>query len=195
MCIADSTTCLRCQRFGLNATTVLIQRGLRAIHDEQPYSVNCRGAINPVAPDSFYQIRIPPGKSVKEGLFFVEERREFLRTHRNSEINTINRIFDTFQEIMLVRTLNSGTWIKSVSIPERSELPVTHYYCNKGRVLKEFPTQRLSSFVRCMAKMCRFKRVLWAFNPLNAELNPICHLLALLGVHFLHVSRIRVKSF
>ena len=33
-----------------------------------------------------------------------------------------------------------------------------------------------------------------AINPLNAELNPICHLLALLGVHFLHVSRIRVKS-
>ena len=31
-------------------------------------------------------------------------------------------------------------------------------------------------------------------NLLNAELNPICHLLALLGVHFLHVSRIRVKS-
>ena len=32
------------------------------------------------------------------------------------------------------------------------------------------------------------------FNPLNAELNPICLLLALLGVHFLHVSRIRDKS-
>jgi hypothetical protein len=32
-------------------------------------------------------------------------------------------------------------------------------------------------------------------NTLNAELNPICHLLALLGVHhFLHVSRIKVKS-
>ena len=32
-------------------------------------------------------------------------------------------------------------------------------------------------------------------NPLNAKLNPICHLLALLGVHhFLHVSRIRVKE-
>ena len=31
-------------------------------------------------------------------------------------------------------------------------------------------------------------------NPLNTELNPICHLLALLGVHFLHVTRIRVKS-
>jgi len=33
------------------------------------------------------------------------------------------------------------------------------------------------------------------FNPLNAELNPICHLLALLGTHhILHVSRIRVKE-
>jgi len=31
-------------------------------------------------------------------------------------------------------------------------------------------------------------------NPLNTELNPICHLLALLGAHhFLHVSRIRLK--
>jgi hypothetical protein len=33
-----------------------------------------------------------------------------------------------------------------------------------------------------------------SLNPLNAELNPICHLLALLGAHpRLHVSRIRVK--
>jgi len=32
-------------------------------------------------------------------------------------------------------------------------------------------------------------------NPLNAELNPICHLLELLGAHpILHVSRIRVKT-
>jgi len=31
-------------------------------------------------------------------------------------------------------------------------------------------------------------------NPLNAELNPICHLLALLGAHhILHISSIRVK--
>ena len=32
-------------------------------------------------------------------------------------------------------------------------------------------------------------------NPLNPELNPICCLPALLGAnHFLHVSRIKVKS-
>ena len=39
----------------------------------------------------------------------------------------------------------------------------------------------------------------WAWlgliNPLNAELNPICHLLALLeGHHIFHVSGLRVKK-
>jgi hypothetical protein len=34
-----------------------------------------------------------------------------------------------------------------------------------------------------------------SFNPLNPELNPICHLLALLGAHhILHVSRVRVNN-
>jgi hypothetical protein len=34
------------------------------------------------------------------------------------------------------------------------------------------------------------------FKPLNAELNLICHLLALLGAHrILHVSMIRVKIY
>jgi hypothetical protein len=37
--------------------------------------------------------------------------------------------------------------------------------------------------------------LLFIFNPLNAELNPFCHLLALLGAHHIfHVSRIRVKQ-
>jgi len=32
------------------------------------------------------------------------------------------------------------------------------------------------------------------FNPLNAELNSVCHLLALLGAHHIfHVSGLRVK--
>ena len=32
-------------------------------------------------------------------------------------------------------------------------------------------------------------------NPLNTELNPFCHLLALLGAHhILHVSRVRVNT-
>jgi hypothetical protein len=35
----------------------------------------------------------------------------------------------------------------------------------------------------------------YIFNPLNAELNPIRHLLALVGAHhFVHVRRIRVNT-
>ena len=52
----------------------------------------------------------------------------------------------------------------------------------------------LSSFFLSPAKFLSvcYDRLL--FNPLKPELNPICCLLALLGVHhFLHVSRIRVK--
>jgi hypothetical protein len=42
------------------------------------------------------------------------------------------------------------------------------------------------------SQSCRSGR---RINPLNAKLNPICHLLALLGAHHvLHVSRIRVKK-
>jgi len=34
------------------------------------------------------------------------------------------------------------------------------------------------------------------FNTLNAELNPICHLMALLGAHhIIHVSRVRVNAY
>ena len=59
-----------------------------------------------------------------------------------------------------------------------------------------------------LAPLCMFSYLGWfkneavsvihhhyIINPLNAELNPICYLLALLGPHhFLHKSRIRVKS-
>jgi len=43
--------------------------------------------------------------------------------------------------------------------------------------------------------LCTHKIGLCIINPLNAALNPIRYLLALLGAHhFLRVSRIRVKS-
>jgi len=48
-------------------------------------------------------------------------------------------------------------------------------------------------------RMCEFRFItrpiyLLFLNPLNPELNPICYLLALLAHHFLHISRIRIKS-
>ena len=60
----------------------------------------------------------------------------------------------------------------------------------------EFCTERLID-----AKLKTGKRGLktadWkkSINPLNAELNPIRHLLALVGArHIVHVSRVRVKE-
>jgi len=46
----------------------------------------------------------------------------------------------------------------------------------------------------CVRARARSKKELFnIFNPLNTELNPICHLLALLGAHYiLQISRIRV---
>jgi hypothetical protein len=49
----------------------------------------------------------------------------------------------------------------------------------------------------CLADIgcCFCVRRFWQIiNPLNAKLNPICHLLALLGAHhILHVSMIKVE--
>ena len=44
---------------------------------------------------------------------------------------------------------------------------------------------------RANVQTCKVTVALVLFNP---ELNPICYLLALLAHHFLHVSRMRVKS-
>jgi len=49
------------------------------------------------------------------------------------------------------------------------------------------------SFLQIYSSLILFYFIL--FNPLNAKLNPICHLLALLGAHhILHVSGIRVED-
>jgi len=46
----------------------------------------------------------------------------------------------------------------------------------------------------CLCACLYMSSLYKSFNPLNAELNPICYLLALLGAHhFLHLRRIRVK--
>ena len=57
-------------------------------------------------------------------------------------------------------------------------------------ILKHWGTTYKKTYYRSGSNMRR----LMVFNPLNPELNPICYLLALLAHHFLHVSRIMVKS-
>jgi hypothetical protein len=50
------------------------------------------------------------------------------------------------------------------------------------------------TFIVSLEFVKRLIKLLNVINPLKAELNPICHLLALVGArHFVHVSRVRVK--
>jgi len=67
----------------------------------------------------------------------------------------------------------------------------SHPLCEEQVCLESFDlrTWLVVLYLKARLKLAK------AINPLNAELNPICHLLALLGAHhILHVSRIRVKA-
>ena len=77
-----------------------------------------------------------------------------------------------------------------------------HFFLSRLKCYKfHIAVLGLHAYVRvCNVQLCcrviqLCYRSHYAVNPLNAELNPNCCLLALLGAHhFLHVSRIRVKS-
>jgi len=58
----------------------------------------------------------------------------------------------------------------------------------------EGTSQKLSSLTLQRSPYVGNKMCYNILNPLNPKLNPICYLLALLAHHFLHVSRMRVKS-
>jgi hypothetical protein len=61
---------------------------------------------------------------------------------------------------------------------------------------KQHFTGKRNKFYSYMWACRRVMGKSWGINPLNAELNPICHFLALLGAHHvLHISRIRVKPY
>ena len=82
---------------------------------------------------------------------------------------------------------------RSVRYSSRAGLSKT-VYRNEG-----YPHYKISLYRRIRFTVAHTPDLKWIsiskINPLNTELNPICCLVALLGAHhFLHVSRIRVKS-
>jgi len=76
--------------------------------------------------------------------------------------------------------------------------------CQEPHIVQGEPQQAVWSFSEFKSKITIWRRPYpifltdthqhCAINPLKPELNPICYLLALLAHHFLHISRIRVKS-
>ena len=84
--------------------------------------------------------------------------------------------------------------------PFRTELRTMHSY--KAVSKRKWQRRRCwrSSFFTHLQTLSpfyftpSFVRLTYFVNPLKPELNSICYLLALLAHHFLHDSRIRVKS-
>jgi len=112
-------------------------------------------------------------------------------------------IFGTWNVRTLFRT---GALLSLLSQLKEYRLAITALQKTRWRQGKAIMDMKSQTFLQWQRKgsqriwggICSWKEneteCAW-FNPLNAELNPICYLLALLGAHhFLHVSRIRVKS-
>ena len=68
--------------------------------------------------------------------------------------------------------------------------PCMLFHSNSCTYCIHFNTLRMGSFKLFKRPFPGFLTIL----TLNAEINPICYLLALLAHHFLHVSRIRVNQ-
>jgi len=80
-----------------------------------------------------------------------------------------------------------------VKVSDRGSYTICHFALKLC-----FEKVDLSDWMKTFCGLCMYYCIVAfhkIFNPLNAKLNPICHLLALLGDrHILHVSRIRVKK-
>jgi len=124
---------------------------------------------------------------------------EICREQRTSEENLPNfslwEITSTIRKVTLLVTITSKQcpnklFFKCLLFPcqfqhSNSLLPFNH---NLKKIMW------LLCYYFCLQEIKKYGLLL-VLNPLNRELNPICYLLALLGAHhFIHVSRIRVKS-
>ena len=117
-----------------------------------------------------------------------------------SRLNSGNACYHSVQNLLSSSLLSKNL---KITIYRTITLPVVLYGCEtwsltlrEERRLREFQNRVLRIFRPKRDEVIRewIKLHNEELNPLNPELNPICHLQALLAHHFLHVSRIMVKS-
>jgi len=106
----------------------------------------------------------------------------FTKIHSNdSSENQRPKISENYKNLKKMCIYKYHKWCKETGLPNRDES------------FPQLPSKPVS-IVRKTA-VFTFIAFISELNPLKPELNPICYLQALLGAHhFLHVSRIRVKS-
>ena len=110
-----------------------------------------------------------------------------LRTKKHASLQEIED--NVFEETLQCTVTTTGKLHKNSIFIHYS----TFVYFTK--IIQGYADKLITSADRYTHTFTCYPLLLSDFNPLNAELNPICYLLALLGDHhFLHVCRIRVKS-
>jgi len=122
----------------------------------------------------------------------------------NDRTNSIQIVFFTCYGTVCLFTVSTNSYLDTAVAQTVRLWVLTAEPWVESRMtsckVRVFPASRYSTIVsyssKCAVTLTSQNIVTsLVFNPLNAELNPICYLLALLGAHhFLHVSRIRVKS-
>ena len=95
-----------------------------------------------------------------------------------------------------IRVSVSGSWCKGTCVGAQRRIKISRArdQCLSPTLKRDATTVTFGVFCQFLKVCLSVTQSLLLFNPLKAELNPICYLLALLAYHFLHVSRIRVKS-
>ena len=90
------------------------------------------------------------------------------------------------------RNISNKEYINKITLLH--EIVIPHYFTISDVFCIRDKKQR-NIILGLMSGYTQIVCILLSVNPLNAKLNPICHLLALLRIHhILHVGRIRVKS-
>jgi len=149
--------------------------------------------------------------------FAVRRNCQFLHAHRHSCASVCCSVKPSSLKRRRI------FWSRSFGVLDTAHNTEIMHWTRKCVLICTFASElpRISCWSKCLNALCNCKLfscwyylLLWVHtspfqslvmsakanfwhtsNPLNAELNPICYLLALLGAHhFLHVSRIRVKS-
>jgi hypothetical protein len=125
---------------------------------------------------------------------------------KQTKLHTVNRIRNSVMNFVVNFCLSGN-----VMLPTLSKARTVIYCFDTGIVvlilfLGKYIFSRILylSYMQARELRCadppsgehiQFSLTFHKFNPLNFELNPICHFLTLLGArHILHVSRIRVKT-
>jgi len=130
--------------------------------------------------------------TIKRSLYETSTKEDnliLLRINVKGSAGTINTVWNKNRRHWVSITAERKVFFSPLQGPARSWCPQFLIWATWPKV---YHSHQESKWKYTSTSTCTLRAK--CFNPLKPELNSICYLLALLAHHFLHVSRIRVKS-